>query len=168
LSDLPIVADAGPLIGLARVGLVDLLRQLYKKVLIPDQVLQELRISDDRPGSRLLHLATKDGWLGTASIAQTEELSSLCLALDPGEAAAILLAAQQSCRFLLLDERRGRAIAKSRGVRVVGTGGVLLIAKQQGLLQNLSAVLDRLAENGYRLSQALRQEILTLAGEGSE
>ena len=166
MTDLPVVADAGPLIGLARIGLLDLLRQLYGKVLIPVQVLEELQISEDRPGSVVLRAAVQAGWIQSALVASGEELKSLSLALGPGEAGAILLASQRPCRFLLLDERRGRAVAKRRGLRVVGTGGVLLTAKQQGLLDRVSVVLDQLAESGYRLSPELRNQILVLAGEG--
>jgi len=165
LTDLPIVADAGPLIGLARVGLLDLLRQLYGRVLIPVQVLDELQISEDRPGSLALRTAVQAGWLQSVLVASSEELESLGLALGPGEASAILLAGRSPCRFLLLDERRGRAVAKRRELRVVGTGGVLLTAKQQRLLEQVSIALDRLAKAGYRLAPELRNQILILAGE---
>jgi predicted nucleic acid-binding protein len=166
LTDHPVVADAGPLIGLARVGLLGLLYQLYGKILIPVQVLEELQITEARPGSVVLRAAIQAGWLQSALVTSDEELKSLSLALGPGEAGAILLAEQRPCRFLLLDERRGRAVAKRRGLRIVGTGGVLLTAKQQGLLDRVSVVLDQLAESGYRLSPELRNRILSLAGEG--
>jgi predicted nucleic acid-binding protein len=61
LTDLPVVADAGPLIGLARVGLLDLLRHLYGKILIPVQVFEELQTSEGRPGSRALRAALQEG-----------------------------------------------------------------------------------------------------------
>jgi uncharacterized protein len=133
------VADAGPLIGLARVGLLHLLRRLYGKVLIPVQVFEELQISEDRPGGAgALRAAMDEGWLESAPLGKGEELESLSLALGSGgEAGAILLSGQRPCRFLLLDERRGRSIAKKRGLRVVGTGGVLLAAKEQGLIDGL-------------------------------
>jgi predicted nucleic acid-binding protein len=165
LTDLPLVADAGPLIGLARVGLLHLLRRLYGKVLIPTQVFEELQTSGDRPGSRALHAAIQEGWLETTVLLNDEELASLSLALGLGEAGAILLSRQYPCRFLLLDERRGRTVAKKHGLQVVGTGGVLLTAKQKGLLGRVSEALDQLAEGGYRLSAELRHQILTLAGE---
>lgn len=164
MSDLPVIADAGPLIGLARVGLLDLLRQLYGKVLIPLQVFEELQIAEDRPGSRALRMATEEGWLEPVDLGGSGA-EPLSLALGPGEACAILLAEQQQCRFLLLDEQRGRAVARKRGLRVVGTGGVLLAAKQRGLLDRVSVALDRLAASGYRLSAELRERILVLAGE---
>lgn len=164
MTDLPVVADAGPLIGLARVGLLHLLRRLYGKVLIPVQVFEELQISQDRPGARALRSAMEDGWLESALLEKSQELESLSLALGLGEASAILLSSQRPCRFLLL-ERRGRSVAKKRGLRVVGTGGVLLTAKEQGLIDQVSDPLDRLGANGYRLSSELRERLLALAGE---
>lgn len=165
MSDIPVVADAGPLIGLARVGLLDLLRQLYERVLVPVEVFEELRTADDRPGSRGLRAALEAGWLSVAPV-ETQGAESLSLALGPGEAAAILLAAQGPCRFLLLDERRGRAVAKGRGLRVVGTGGVLVAAKEKGLIDRVSDALEQLAAGGYRLSVELLARVLELAGEG--
>lgn len=165
MTGVPVVADAGPLIGLARVGLLHLLHRLYGKILIPVEVFEELQTSQDRPGALALRAAMGEGWLELAPPAKGEELESLSLALGPGEAGAILLSGQCPCRFLLLDERRGRSVAKKRGLRVVGTGGVLLAAKEQGLIVRVSDALDQLAASGYRLSSELRERILDLAGE---
>jgi len=165
LTDLPVVADAGPLIGLARVGLLHLLLRLYGKVLIPVQVFEELQTSEDRPGARSLRAAIEEGWLEPIPLAKGEELEFLGIALGAGEAGVILLSEQLPCRFLLLDERRGRSVVKKRGLRVVGTGGVLLAAKEQGLIDRVSDALDQLAARGYRLSSELRERILGLADE---
>jgi uncharacterized protein len=85
--------------------------------------------------------------------------------LDAGEAAAILLAEEVSCRFLLMDERRGRSAALRRGIPVVGRAGVLLAAKRHGLLSSVAPTLLELAHQGYRLSDALVREVLRLADE---
>ncbi len=92
-------------------------------------------------------------------------MASLGLLLDAGESAAILLALETQCRFLLIDERRGRQIARRRGIPVVGLAGVLLAARQQGLLESVGSVLAALSRQGYRLADALVAEVLRLAGE---
>ena len=88
------------------------------------------------------------------------------LVLDPGEAEAILLAEEVNCRFLLIDERKGRAIANRRGVPVVGIAGVLLAAKKRGLIDAVMPILKNLEQAGYRISAGLTKEIARLAGEG--
>lgn len=161
----PIVADAGPLIGLARAGFLDILAKLYALVEAPLAVVDELRLNEGRPGSRALREAKAAGWLVALAVERPERLAGLERVVDRGEAEAILLALERRSRFLLIDERRARALARSRGVPVVGTGGVLVAAKERGLLPNVGRALDQLADAGYRLSPSLRVEILRRAGE---
>jgi len=160
-----IVADASPLIGLARIDRLPLLQQLYQQVLVPPRVLAELEIGGDRPGARRLAGALADGWLSAASLEREKELSSFHHLLDPGEAEAILLSEEHPGCGLLVDDRRGRQVARARGIRVVGTGGVLLLAKRERLIERVGPEIDRLADAGYRLSSALRERLLALAGE---
>jgi predicted nucleic acid-binding protein len=92
----------------------------------------------------------------------------LAIPVDPGEAEAIWLAKHSpDLRFLLIDERRGRQLARQRGLAIVGTGGVLLVAKAVGLLPEVRSFLDRLTQIGYHLAPRLEAEILRLAGEKS-
>jgi predicted nucleic acid-binding protein len=162
-----VVADAGPLIGLARIDRLSLLHALYGSVLVPEAVLAELRADSDRPGSWVLSAALAQGVICPRALAKgcESELKRLRLLLDAGEASAILLAEQVGCRFLLIDERRGRDVARRRGVPVVGLAGVLLAAKRSGLLSAVEPVLADLSQQGYRLSDALVAEVLRLAGE---
>ncbi len=160
-----VVADAGPLIALGRIGRLALLRQLYDHVTVPPRVYSELHLRESRPGSRALRRAVAAGWLEAVAPEPDRDLEQLLLTVDPGEAEAIILAARADVRFLLMEEHRGRQLARRRGIAVVGTGGVLLAAKRRGLVESLVPILAELDRAGYRFSSRLRQEILELAGE---
>ena len=162
-----VVADTGPLIVLGRVECFKLLHDLYQDVLIPPAVREELHLGSGRPGARQSAEALEQGWLQVQELSagSAQALSDLMLVLDPGEAEAILLAEEMNCKFLLIDERKGRAIANRRGVPVVGIAGVLLAAKKRGLIDAVMPILQNMEQAGYRMSAGLTKEIARLAGE---
>ncbi len=139
--------------------------QLYGKVLIPPAVHQGLRPGSDRPGAQLLAEALRVGWPGVQAPQDVSERTVLSRLLDAGEVEAILLAEQVPCRFLLIDDRKGRAIAQQRNLPTVGVAGLLLAAKTQALIPSVRPVLADLAAVGYRLSSKLMEKVATIAGE---
>ena len=159
-----IVADAGPLIGLAITGRVEILRAVFGQVLIPRAVLEELELESSRPGSFALGTAQEEGWLSTEDVPESADIAQLTDLLDRGEAEAIVLAQTKDAK-LLIDERKGRAVARRRGVAVIGVCGVLLLAKREDVLDRISPVLEDLASHGYRLSEELQRKLLVLAVE---
>ena len=84
--------------------------------------------------------------------------------LDPGEAAALRLA-EEVGGVLLIDEQRGRRVARKLGVPFLGTGGLLVAAKQKGELPSVERALQAMRRNGYRFSDTLCRELIRLAGE---
>lgn len=165
-----VVADAGPLIALARAEHLHLLRELYvapghQPILIPQAVYVELGLVRHRPGSESLRQACSAGWIVTVEVETSPELASLLKILDDGEAQAILLAEQAQARFLLIDEKRGRKVALRRNLAVVGSGGLLLAAKRKGLVPRIEPILEAMKRNGYRFSTALYHQLLRAAGE---
>lgn len=157
-----IVADAGPLIGLAVIGGLDWLRKLFRQILIPDGVAAELCLDSKMPGALALASSRDQGWLRVVRVGDVP--ARLLATVDRGEAEAIVLARQKGI-MLLIDETRGRIAAKSEGVRVFGSGAVLIQAKEKGFIREVGPALDALSKANYRLSDDLRREILRLAGE---
>jgi predicted nucleic acid-binding protein len=160
-----VIADTGPLIALARIGQLDLLRRLYGRVVVPPAVHTELAIDSNRPGAKALVGVFAAGWADVVAVTDASVRLELDQLLGPGEAEAIALAEQEDTRFLLIDDARGRRTARSRGIPVVGVAGVLLAAKSRGELSAVGPVLDRLSSVGYRLSPRLVAGTLLRARE---
>lgn len=147
-----VVSDAGPLIALARIGHLDFLAQLFSEVLIPEAVREELKLTSDRPGAREIRLVIGPGkWLKVKKVRAQKPLSPV---IDEGENEAILLAVQEKA-LLLIDDLKGRKVALASGVRIIGTGRILLEAKQKGFVDRISPILDKLGKAGYRFSELL-------------
>ena len=120
------MSDAGPLIALSRVDLLSVLRELFTEVVVPTAVVDELRLEEPRPGVEPLAEAIgAHEWL--QSMVPTDERP--IAGLGVGESAALRLARQLRCP-LLVDERRGRIAARNHELTIIGTGRVLIAAKQ--------------------------------------
>ena len=161
----PVVADTGPLIALARVEHLELLPRLYGRIIVPSAVHDELALDSDRPGARVLSGAFNVGWLTVEAVTDSASAKELARLLGPGEAEAIALAEQEDARFLLVDDARGRRIARSRRIPVAGVAGVLLAAKSRGQFAAVRPILEALTNTGYRLSPRLIAGVLARTGE---
>lgn len=157
-----VVADAGPLIAFGRIRRLDLLPQVLGKVLVPDAVATECLADPGKPGARAIDEALRSGLLVRTPDPAPDLLPYPVL--DAGESAAIRLALHLSAA-VLLDEKVGRKIAANLGVRVIGSAGVLLAAKQRGLIEGVGPILDAFTANGYHYSADLIRAILERAGE---
>ena len=146
----PVVIDSACLIGLERIGQLDVLPSLFDPLVITPEVEREF-------GSTL-------SWLRVESPADGSLVAALKMMLDDGEAAAIALACEYRWR-IVLDDRRARSVAERLGLAIVGTVGVLVQAKRGGIIPALRPLLDDLEVNGFYLSIALKNEALNLVGE---
>lgn len=156
-----IIADASPLIALARIDRLLLLKSIFSNVLIPPAVRDELKMDSKKPGAGKLLVAENEGWLKTVDI----KPHNLKLDLDQGEIEAIALALQVSSDFLLIDERKGRRAAIKHGILVIGSARVLIAAKEKGLLVKVMPEIDKFAKAGYRLSDEIIERIKILSDE---
>jgi predicted nucleic acid-binding protein len=159
---MPVVSNTSPILNLAIVDQLIFLHQQFGEILIPEVVLDELKINEERPGSQTIREAISSGWIQTRSVSHQPLAELLKQTLDKGEAEAIALAVELQADWLLLDEREGRKVAKSLGLRVTGILGVLLRAKQTGELESLQPVIDNLINKaGFRIAPELLAQIFT-------
>ena len=156
-----IVSDASPIIALAVCGKLDLLDKLFDRVCIPQAVYDELAVPGKPQADKILKWA-KDKVLPAKN---TSVITALSLNLDPGESEAISLYWETNADFLLMDEKRGRIIAHRSDIKTIGTVGILLFAKQNGLVTQIKPLLDTLNESSFRMSDILYDQVLERAGE---
>lgn len=154
-----IVSNTGPLIALASIGQLGLLRELFEQVFIPPAVYAEVK--DE---ASVTALAAAD-WIAVQAVQDTLAVQLLREELDAGESEAIILAKELSADLILIDERAATRKARAVGLRAVGTLGVLLIAKDQGLITSLQSLLNDLRSAGFHMSDILYHQILHSAGE---
>ena len=158
-----IVTDSSPLISFALIKRLDLLPKVFKEIYIPKAVYDEIIIWN-RPYSTLLKkFAVKENKI--KYVKNKPAVNLLRKDLDLGEAEAIALALELNIKNILIDEHKGRKIAASNGLFVVGTIGVLLKAKKEGYIVSVKSLLDELINNKIRISRNLYIKALELAGE---
>lgn len=161
--ELLIICDASPLILLAKVGRLDLLRALAEEVWIPAAVWREAVTNGaGRPEAALI---ARD-FSCMLELPDVELEAAFRLQVDAGEAAALALAARNRHACLLVDDAHGRALAKLNGFRCVGTLGWLVRAQQAGLLPTLLPLFDQLRQVGCHIDQRMVERALKAAGEG--
>lgn len=152
-----VVADTGPLHYLVLISEIGVLRVLADKVLIPPEVLDEL----DRPRTPApvrAWVATPPSWLQVLLAPPTGADPALAR-LDPGERAAIALAAAVGADAVLIDDRAGVTAARARGLEAIGTLGLLQRGARRGLL-DLPGALARLTTTNFRIRQELLDALL--------
>lgn len=158
-----VLADASPLIALARVGGLPWLRKLYKTISITKEVRGEATGARELPGA--IAAAIKPGWIRV--LRQEWSEPSLPL-LDTGEASTLRAAiALGPGTLVLLDDLQARREAQRLGIAMTGTAGIIVAARQAGLIPAAGPVLVRLADEGFRLGDDLLQAILAGLGEKS-
>ena len=155
-----VVSDTSPVLNLARINRLDLLRSLYRHVLIPSAVFREL--TNSRSGLLpAIDLASMP-WLIVAAAADQNRVQELREDLDPGEAEAIVLAIERRADLLLVDERRARRTATAAGLTVTGLLGVVARAKRAGLIDLGKPVLEELIQVArFWIGPDLYSEVLT-------
>lgn len=147
------ISNSTCIIALERIGQLNLLRQLFNELLVPPAVYSEFGIPTD--------------WLIIKPVSDTKLVTALETQLDKGEAEAIALAMEHDNVYIILDDKKARRVAKQMGLRVIGTLGILLRAKREGLIKEIKPLLNSLKQVDFYMTDALYQESLRIAGESN-
>ena len=159
------VVNSSVLIALSSIEQLRLLQYRFTGgVLIPDAVWDEVvETGGGRPGASEVQAAS---WIQRRRVKDRDYVRLLRAELDAGEAEAIALARENRAEVILLDEKEARRAARRLGMRVLGTVGLLIWAKREGLIPNLRELLQTLQEQGgFRLSQEICTAALRDVGE---
>lgn len=155
-----IVSDTSSISNLLQIGLIDILHVLYGEITITPAVRREL-----------YHLPNQEkqieqiDWIKVKTPQDQGMIVQLLEEIDLGEAESIVLAMEEQAKYLIIDEYKGRMIADSYGIKIVGILGVLIQAKKKEAISAVKPHIDQLIEIGFRLDEKLIERVLKGLGE---
>lgn len=157
-----VVINTGPLPGLvAALGNLSILQKLFGEILVPEEVCSEMLKGKNEFGRNQFNQAT----FLEKGTKPTQISNFLRRALDSGEAAVIQTALDKSISLVCIDEAVGRRIARLHGLKLTGSLGILVAAKRNGLIDNVSHCVERMQRAGIWLSDSLVAQVLQFANE---
>ncbi len=157
------VVDTSPLIFLAKLGHLDLLRKGADTAYMPRAVLEEVRAKPDAATQVIEHACQT--WLSVRPVGDRQAAEIIQADLDLGEAEVIALAREVGADRVVMDDLDARRFASLLGLDMVCTVGLLLAARLRGELPSLRQEIERLESLGLRVAPSLVEAVLRTAGE---
>jgi len=142
-----VISDTSCLIALEKIKQLDLLRKLFQQVVTTQTVQEEF-------GKELPE------WIRIDEIQNTDKILELESVLDKGEASAIALAIETENSQLIIDEKKGRKVAQSLNIEIMGTLRLIQMAKQQGIIESARPLIEDLQQAGFRFSPKIAKILL--------
>ena len=149
-----VISDTSTLILFQKIGQLELLQKLYEEVVTTPEIAQEY-------GEPL------PDWIKIESVKDKKYQDFLETQVDWGEASAIALAKEYEEVLLLLDDLKARKLANRLNLKMTGALGIIHKAKQEGLIEKVKPLIDKLLSTNFRISEKIIEEILTLNNENA-
>jgi predicted nucleic acid-binding protein len=154
LTDKIVIADASCLIALDRISKLIILQKLFSVIYTTPEIRKEF-------GTPL------PDWIVITQLQTLERKNEFQKIVDEGEASAIALALEINNCILVIDEKKGRRLAKQLGIYILGTLRILLLAKSKGIIDSVLEIITKLEKKNFRFSKAVKEQILKEAGESA-
>lgn len=148
-----IIADTSCLIIFDKIGQLTILQNTFPDLIVTKEVAQEFGEVPD--------------WIAVQDITDKKQYSKLLEGLGKGEASSITLALEFQDCLLIIDEKKGRNIAKDLDIEIIGSLGVLVKAKEKGVIKSVKNILNIIEETNFRISEKIRKKVLEKAGEST-
>ncbi len=147
-----IIADTSCLIALSNMDLLYILKHLYKEIIITKEVQSEF-------------IEKLPEWFIVSEVKNKKKQAEIEKRLDKGEASSIALALEINKSILIIDEVKGRKIAKSLNLEIIGTIGVLLLANKNGIIKDVMSTILKMVNRGFRLSDKMIDKLIDKYGK---
>jgi len=158
-----VVSNSSSLIHLAKIGKLELLKEYFQIITIPEAVFREC-VVEGKDREEVVLIKSAD-WLKVSQVNDKKLVRLLQYSIDDGESEAITLALETGADLILLDDSDAREKARLYGLKMTGTVGILLRAKMEGRIESLRENLKRLKRTGFWIGHDLETRILMEAGE---
>jgi len=146
-----IIADTSCLIVFTKLDRIDILKETFSELTTTDRVVAEYGAVPD--------------WIAVTSNYDQKVCGDLMEDLGPGESSCIALAIGEDQPLLIIDDRQAKKVAEELGIECVGSLGLLLIAKKQGVIKEVSPILTDIQATDFRVSRSVLNTVRRLAGE---
>lgn len=156
-----VIVNSTPIIILSEIGRLSLLNNLFDNVIIPDAVYNEIKVKHDSVYRQLL-LAMN--WIKVCKVEKSSNLSFKAR-LHAGEIEVIKLGVINPDSLLILDDNSAKKTAKAFGLKVTGTLGILIQAKEKNIIDNVKPYIDKMLKAGFYVSSEIITMVLNIAGE---
>ncbi|MGM0411444.1 MAG: DUF3368 domain-containing protein [Bacillota bacterium] len=142
-----IISNTSCLIVLDNIGMLDILKELYGKIFTTNEVSEEFGKSIP-------------DWIEVKTLSDLKYFNLMKNFVDPGEASTIALSVEMDDNKIILDDLKARKLAQKLNIEITGTIGVLIKARQKDIVKSSSSVMNKLKDEGFRISEELENELL--------
>ncbi|MCF8372773.1 MAG: DUF3368 domain-containing protein [Bacteroidales bacterium] len=159
-----IISDTTAIANLIMINQLDILHKVAGDIVIPQAVADEIKALEEFEVDLSVYFNSE--WIIKSSAKNQHLVQELMNMLDAGESEAIVLAKELNADYIIIDEKHGREIAKSQGLRTIGLVGILHQAKQKKVIDKVKPILDDLINNaGFWIDKGFYKQVLEMVGE---